>query len=205
MNTSPARPVNHHADHRGFGGVTGLIAGLVMLMAGGARARLAVDVASVSGADRVVDIGCGPGRSVRIAARRGAAVIGVDPASVMLRLARICTRDHPAITWSQGAVETLPVPDGWATVVWSIATVHHWRDVTAGLAEVRRVLAPGGRFLVVERQVHADATGLASHGWTEHQVQSFAAACRAAGFDALRIDRRSCGRHVVWIVQARRP
>lgn len=201
MNSSPDQAVNHHADHPGFAGLTGLAAGLVMLLTGRARACLPVEVASVSGADRVVDIGCGPGRSVRMAARRGARVIGVDPAPVMLRLARTFTRGNPAISWSQGAVEELPVPDGWATVVWSVATVHHWRDVSAGLTEVRRVLGPGGKFLAIERVVRAGATGLASHGWTDGQAQSFAGQCRAAGFDAVHIDRRTCGRHVRWIVQ----
>jgi ubiquinone/menaquinone biosynthesis C-methylase UbiE len=202
MNTSPARPVNHHADHPGFGGVTGLLAGLVMLITGRRRARFAVDLASLSDTDHVVDVGCGPGNSVRMAGRCGAHVIGVDPAPVMLRLARTCTSEHVPVRWSQGTAEELPVPDGWANVVWSIATVHHWRNVTAGLAEVRRVLASGGKFLAIERQVRADATGLASHGWTEDQAQSFAAQCRSAGFDAARVDRRSRARHVVWVVQA---
>lgn len=205
MNDSPVRPVNHHADHPGFGGVTGLFAGLVMLIAGRGRARLTVDLASVSGTDQVVDIGCGPGSSARIAAGRGVHVIGVDPAPMMLWLARACTRGDQPVRWSQGTVEELPVLDGWATVAWSVATVHHWRNVTAGLAEVRRALVSGGKFLAIERQVRADATGLASHGWTDDQVQSFAAACRSAGFDSTRIDRRSCGRHVVWVVQAVRP
>jgi ubiquinone/menaquinone biosynthesis C-methylase UbiE len=202
MNTSPGRAVNHHSDHPGFAGVTGLLAGLVMLTSGRRRARLPVDLASVSDTDHVVDIGCGPGSSVRMAADRGALVIGVDPAPVMLRLARTLTRKHPAVRWSQGAVEELPVPDGWATVVWSVATVHHWRNVTAGLSEVLRVLVSGGKFLAIERQVRAGATGLASHGWTDDQVKSFAAQCRSAGFDTVGVDRRTCGRHVVWVVQA---
>ncbi len=202
MNASPARPVNHHADHPGFGGVTGLLAGLLMLIAGRGRARFAVDLASVSKADHVVDIGCGPGSSVRIAASRGAHAIGVDPAPVMLRLARTCTRGHPPVRWLRGTVEELPLADGCATVAWSVATVHHWRNVSAGLAEVSRVLASGGRFLAIERQVRADATGLASHGWTDDQAQSFAAQCRSAGFDTVRVDRRTCGRRVMWVVQA---
>jgi ubiquinone/menaquinone biosynthesis C-methylase UbiE len=205
MDASPAQAVNHHADHPGFSGVTGMLAALVMLIAGRNRARLAVELASVSNTDHVVDIGCGPGTAVRMAAHRGAQVIGVDPAPVMLRLARTFTRNLPAVSWSYGAAEELPVPDGWATVVWSIATVHHWRNVSAGLTEVRRVLASGGKFLAIERQAGADATGLASHGWTDYQVQSFAAQCRAAGFDSARVDRRTCGRRVVWVVQADRP
>jgi ubiquinone/menaquinone biosynthesis C-methylase UbiE len=205
VDTSPGQAVNHHAAHPGFAGVTGLLAGLVMLIAGRRRARLPVDLASVSDTDHVVDIGCGPGSSVRIAARRGAQVIGVDPAPVMLWLAGTLTRKRPRVSWSQGTAEELPVADGWATVVWSVATVHHWRNVADGLKEVRRVLAAGGKFLAIERQVRTGATGLASHGWTDDQVKSFAAQCRSAGFDTMGIDRRTCGRHVVWVVLAERP
>jgi ubiquinone/menaquinone biosynthesis C-methylase UbiE len=197
MTDSPTPVVNHHADHAGFAGVTGLVAGL-----GRGYARLAVDQASASDADRVVDIGCGPGSAVRAAARRGARVVGVDPAPVMLRLASAVTRDQSRISWSQGSAEELPLPNGWATVVWSLKTVHHWKDVTTGLAELRRVLAPSGQFLVMERRVHPGATGLASHGWTEQQTESFAAQCRAAGFDGVRIDQHPDGRGAVWVVQA---
>jgi ubiquinone/menaquinone biosynthesis C-methylase UbiE len=197
--------VNHHADHAGFGGAIGLMTALGILVMGRRNARLAVDLASVSDADRVVDIGCGPGNAARAAARRGARVVGVDPDPVMLRLARVVTRDDPRITWSQGSAEALPVPDGGATVVWSLKTVHHWKDVTAGLAELRRVLAPSGRLLVMERRVEPGATGLASHGWTEQQAESFAAQARAAGFDGVRVDQRPQGRGAVWVVRADQP
>jgi ubiquinone/menaquinone biosynthesis C-methylase UbiE len=137
---SPAPAVNHHADYAGFDGVRGLVAGLGMLITGRGYARLAVDLAAVSDGDLVVDIGCGPGSAVRAAAQRGARVVGVDPAPVMLRLARAATGDQSNITWSQGSAEELPILNGWATVAWSLKTVHHWKDVTAGLAELRRVL-----------------------------------------------------------------
>jgi SAM-dependent methyltransferase len=202
MTDPPTPAVNHHADHAGFAGMTGLVVGLGMLVIGRGNARLAVDVASVSDADRVVDIGCGPGGAARGAARRGATVVGVDPAPMMLRLAGAVTRGQPSITWSQGTAEALPLADGWATVAWSLRTVHHWKDVTAGLAEVRRVLAPAGRFLVMERRVQPGATGLASHGWTEPQAESFQAQCRATGFGAVRIDQHPAGRGAVWVVRA---
>lgn len=197
--------VNHHADHPGFGGPIGLMTALGMLVMGRGNARLAVDLAGVSGADRVVDIGCGPGNAARAAAARGARVVGVDPDPVMLRLARAVTRDSPSVTWSQGGAEALPVSDGWATVVWSLKTVHHWKDVTAGLAELRRALAPSGRFLVMERCVQPGATGLASHGWTEAQAESFVAQCRAAGFAGPRVEQRPKGRGAVWVVRAEQP
>ena len=197
--------VNHHADHKGFSGAIGLVAALGMLATGRGNARFAAELASVSGTDRVVDIGCGPGNAVRAAAERGARVVGVDPSPLMLRLARFATRDHPNVSWSQGTAETLPVPDGWATLVWSLKTVHHWKDVTAGLTELRRALAPAGRLLVMERRVRPGATGLASHGWTERQVESFAAQCGAAGFTGVRLAEHRRGRGSVWVVRAVRP
>jgi ubiquinone/menaquinone biosynthesis C-methylase UbiE len=205
MDTSPASPVNHHADHPGFTGPMGLFVGLIILFVSRSRSRLVADLATLSSADHVVDIGCGPGNSVRAAARRGARATGVDPATMMLRLARIATRDRSRITWLRGSAENLPVPEQSATVVWSVATVHHWADVTAGLAEVRRVLSPGGRFLVIERRVRPGATGLASHGWTDQQADSFADCCRSAGLDDVHIETMKGGRHTLQVVRTIRP
>ncbi len=205
MTDSPTYIVNHHADHAGFGGPIGLAAALGMLVTGRGNARFAAELASVSDADRVVDIGCGPGNAVRAAARRDARAVGVDPSPLMLRLARLVTRDQPNVSWSQGTAEALPVSNGWATVVWSLKTVHHWKDVTAGLAELRRALAPAGRLLVMERRVRPGAKGLASHGWTQQQAESFAAQCHAAGFAGVRVAEHRRGRGSVWVVQAIRP
>ena len=195
-------PVNHHADHPGFAGLTGLLAGLTMIPGRGAVARLAADLASVSAIDRVIDVGCGPGTAVREAARRGARAVGVDPAPVMLWLAEVLTRQQDGITWAEGAAEDLRQPDSSATVLWCVATVHHWKDVSMGLAEARRVLASGGRLLAIERRVRPGATGLASHGWTDQQAQSFAAQCCAAGFGEVRVEEHSPGRRVLCVVRA---
>jgi ubiquinone/menaquinone biosynthesis C-methylase UbiE len=200
---SAPKPVNHHADHPGFAGIGGLLCGLVFLLMGRANARLAADLARVTDADRVVDVGCGPGTAARTAARRGADVTGVDPSAGMLRIARAVTH-RTDITWSEGSAESLPVPDGAATVVWALATVHHWRDANAGVAEAHRVLRPGGRLLAVERQTTNDATGLASHGWTHEQAQSFAAACRASGFVDVGVRGERAGRRSVWVVTGHR-
>jgi ubiquinone/menaquinone biosynthesis C-methylase UbiE len=204
MSTPADLPVNHHADHPGFSGVTGALFALAFLIVGRANARLAMDTAGVAPGDRVVDIGCGPGEAVRQAARRGATVTGVDPSAAMLRVARLVARGD-AIDFRQGTAEQVPLPDGWATVVWSLATVHHWKDVGAGLHEAHRLLAPGGRLLAVERCSPQGATGIASHGWTRQQAESFAAQCGSAGFDAVEVRARKTGRREVWVVRASRP
>jgi ubiquinone/menaquinone biosynthesis C-methylase UbiE len=175
-----SQPVNHHADHPGFSGLTGTLYGLIFLLFGRRNALRANEIAEVGAGDHVVDIGCGPGNAARLAARRGARVTGIDPSPAMLRVAR-AVRRRAGMVWAEGSAEALPVSDGTATVVWALATVHHWRDVKLGLSEVLRVLAPGGRLLVVERRSPPDAAGVAGHGWTAPQAESFAAQCRDAG------------------------
>jgi ubiquinone/menaquinone biosynthesis C-methylase UbiE len=123
----------------------------------------------------------------------------------MLRVARTVTRGRDGIKWAEGVAEDLPVPTGSATVVWSLATVHHWQDVTKGVAEAYRVLAPAGRVLAIERQVAAGATGLASHGWTEQQAEAFATYCRSAGFGDVAVEGRGAGRRAVWAVHGVKP
>jgi ubiquinone/menaquinone biosynthesis C-methylase UbiE len=123
----------------------------------------------------------------------------------MLGVARRLTRRRASITWVEASAELLPLPDESASVVWALATVHHWPDVGAGLAEVHRVLRTGGRLLAIERSVRAGAEGLSSHGWTEAQAESFASACRAAGFTDVVVGEHRPGRAVVHAVQARRP
>ncbi len=199
MSDAQSLAVNHHADHPGFAGLTGSLFAAIFLLNGRANARLAADIIRPSSADHVVDVGCGPGNAVRTAARRGARAIGVDPSRSMLRVARLITRDS-AVRWAEGGAESLPVPSGSATVVWALATVHHWRDVPAGLAEIHRVLAPGGRLLAIERQCQPGATGFASHGWTAEQAKSFASLCRSAGLVDVTVSDHRSGRRAVWTV-----
>ena len=197
---------NHHADHPGFAGAHGVKMALLFAAFGGANARLACDLAGVGPDDHVVDIGCGPGSAAREAAGRGARATGVDPSPVMLSVARRLTvRNRSAITWADGAAESVPVPDGGATVVWSVLCVHHWADIDAGLAEVRRVLAPCGRLLAIERRTTADATGTASHGWYPEQADVFAAACRDHGFAPVDVSTEATKRGQLLVVRATRP
>jgi ubiquinone/menaquinone biosynthesis C-methylase UbiE len=176
-----------------------------MAVGRGAVSRFAADLAKITGADLVVDVGCGPGTIAREAARRGATVVGVDPAAVMLKLARRLTSDAAAITWLEGTAEKLPLTDSAATVLWAISTVHHWTDVEDGLAEAHRVLALGGRLLVIERTSQPGARGLASHGWTSEQAAVFADMCQRARFTNVRVATERPGRKPLHVVQATRP
>lgn len=199
---------NHHADYPSFAGLGGLLAALTFSVGRAADADLAIRLTQAGPGDDVIDVGCGPG----VAARRTAAVgvssvVGVDPAPVMLRVGRAlgAPRRNPTVRYLVGSAEELPVPDGSASVLWSLATVHHWRDLTAGLAEARRVLRPGGRVLAIERHVSPGATGHGTHGWTEDQARRFAECCATAGFTDVAISRHRAGRKPVVAVLATRP
>ena len=136
MTTTTSLPPNHHAHHPGFSGVGGLVAALGFSVGRDPDAALAVDLAAVGPGDRVVDIGCGPGVAVRHAAAAGAtSVVGLDPAPVMIRVARLTSafRRRAGVRYLEGAAEALPLDDASATVVWSLSTVHHWHDLDRGL------------------------------------------------------------------------
>jgi ubiquinone/menaquinone biosynthesis C-methylase UbiE len=192
---------NHHADHGGFSGLGGLVAAVGFLSGRDAAARLAIELAELQAGERVVDVGCGPGIAVQQARKLGADVVGVDPATVMLRVARFRWRRAANVSWRIGTAESIPVDDGWANVVWSLATVHHWVDIEAGIGEARRVLAPGGRLVVIERRIaDTSAEGVASHGWTVEQSESFAEHCRRHGFVDVATGIRAGDRDLLHVV-----
>jgi ubiquinone/menaquinone biosynthesis C-methylase UbiE len=198
MNHADCAP-NHHAHHRPFAGIYGFAAALTMVGGREDDARLAIELAALSPAETVVDLGSGPGAAVRRAARLGAKAIGVDPAPVMRRVARVLTRSR-AVQYVAGTAEDVPLADATADVVWSIATIHHWADVDQGLREVRRVLRGGGRFVGLEARSTPGATGHGSHGWTSGQAAAFAERVAAAGFVDVQVAEHPGGRHGSGIV-----
>jgi len=84
--------------------------------------------AALGDAQLIVDIGSGAG-SYEPADRT---VVAVDASSVMLA-------QHPGPRRVRGAAEHLPFRDAWFDAAMAIFTVHHWTDLDAGLAELRRV------------------------------------------------------------------
>src|SRR5215469_10280840 len=138
MTTAQPSVPNHHAHYAGFAGPAGFLAAASMVLGGKGNARLAERLTELAASDAVADIGCGPGTAARRAVTRSDLVFGIDPAPVMLRLARLLTRrTAAAVRYLQGSAEALPLPDSSVSVAWSIASVHHWADLDAALREAR--------------------------------------------------------------------
>ncbi len=205
MATQHTDAPNHHAGHPGFSGLSGYLAAASMVLGRTGDARLAQRLSGLGPDDTVVDVGCGPGAAARRAARLGASVVGVDPAPAMLRVARLLTRSSLPVRYLRGSAEALPLPDASASVVWSLAAVHHWADLDAGLREVRRVLRPGGRFVAIERHTQPGAQGLASHGLTDAQADALARRCTDSGFTDVRVAQHQYGRRGTVSVTATAP
>ena len=101
---------------------TSAVFAVSMVFGRGKAATCVADLARLTPADRVVDIGCGPGTAVRVASRRCEWATGVDPDPTMLRfgrwLASLLRRRNMSLI--EGPAEAIPLPDASATVVWSL-------------------------------------------------------------------------------------
>lgn len=100
-------------------------------------------VGDVAGLD-VLDLGCGPGVTTAALVDRGARVTGVDGSAPLLAHARGLS---DAAFVVHDLADPLPFPDDGFDLVVSGLVLHYLPDWTAVLAEVARVLRPGGRFV----------------------------------------------------------
>lgn len=89
---------------------------------------------------RVLDAGCGSGRSsVAMVAHGAAEVQAIDISESGLADARKRARNHPNIIFKHASVLDLPYPDNHFDFVWCAGVLHHTSDFRRGLAEVSRV------------------------------------------------------------------
>jgi SAM-dependent methyltransferase len=142
-----------------------------------------------------LDIGCGPAGHVgRFLADLGARVVGLDLAPRSLTVAR--QLNDPALSFVAGDVHALPFATGACAAVVAFYSLIYEADPSPALAELRRVLCPGGALLVA---VHAgegfsrfsDYKGLPVDVELHlRSPETLAAQARAAGFALERVEVR---------------
>ena len=96
----------------------------------------------------VVDVGSGTGLSTAIWGERAERVIGIEPNADMRQEATHNVEGHPYaahIEYREGLAHQTGLPDGCADIV-TAAQSFHWMEPTATLAEIARILRPGGLF-----------------------------------------------------------
>jgi ubiquinone/menaquinone biosynthesis C-methylase UbiE len=136
------------AHPRGLGGA---LVGHVMALANRHPTRLVVDALEAGPEDAVLDIGCGPGHALARIAPSCREAHGIDRSEVMIRQARRRNRRRIAsgqVALAVGDFTDLPYPAARFDRIMASNVIYFWNDLGAVLAELRRVLRPGGRIVI---------------------------------------------------------
>jgi len=147
------------------------------------------DLAGIRPGDAVLDVGCGTGTLALIAKERigrAGRVAGVDPGTEQIAHARKkAARRHVPIEFQTGVIEQLPFPDQTFDVVLSTLMMHHLPAPLKrqGLAEIARVLKPGGRLVIADFKRKQERQGQAARFHAGGSgIQELAALVSVAGF-----------------------
>lgn len=147
-------------------GLLGRIGGLVMARYDRGLIESSISALGLTGEERVLEIGFGPGVGIEALASATSAVVGLDPSPVMHRQATRRNRaaiDEGTVTLVEGDATSMPLETRSFDVVLAINTVHHWPDIEAGLAECRRVLREQATLAVAMGTHVEDSAGLDEH------------------------------------------
>jgi SAM-dependent methyltransferase len=120
--------------------------------------------AHLAGATRVIDVGCGEGQITRLAAAAGATAVGIDPTWAQLEVAR--DRKGGA-RYAAGQAGRLPFRDGAFDAAVACLVFEHVADVDGAIAEIARVLEPGGRFIFMLNHPLLQTPG---SGWIDDHI-----------------------------------
>jgi len=166
-----------------------------------ARNRWAVRLLDVQPADRVIELGCGPGVAIAALAARAVRglVVGVDHSQVMIRQAR--RRNRAAVRAGRvrlihTPVQSLSISDGPFDAALAVNTVGMWPEPTARLRELARLLRPGGRIALVSQPRCPGATAATSAA----AASELAGLLADAGFGHLRTEVLDLDPPAAWVL-----
>lgn len=126
---------------------------------------LPLAVEALAGCDRVLEVGTGEGQVARELRRAGVAdVVGIDPTEAQILEAR---RRGGGPGYVRAGAAALPFPQGAFDGVVACLVFEHVDDVDAGIAEIARVLRPGGRFAFFLNHPLLQTPG---SGWIDDQI-----------------------------------
>jgi SAM-dependent methyltransferase len=129
---------------------------------------LPLAAAHLAGAADVLDVGTGDGQVARVAAEAGARrVVGVDPIRAQLTVALERGAGPAGPTYARAEAAALPFPTGTFDAVVACLVFEHIAEVDQALAEVGRVMRPGGRFLFLLNHPLLQAPG---SGWIDDHI-----------------------------------
>jgi SAM-dependent methyltransferase len=142
-----------------FGATAGAYA-VSRVHVGGPDLEAMLTAATLTGAERVLDLGTGAGHTAFAFAPRCAEVVGIDvtPEMIAVAQAEAARRGLANVRFEEADAAALPFDDGKFDLVLSRHCAHHFAEPRAVLREARRVLRPGGRFLLLDTVAPEDAS-----------------------------------------------
>lgn len=151
----------------------------------------------------VLDLGCGRGDWMARMVKEGLTPVGIEPEE---------DRAKMALAFAPAAVadgQSLPFRDASIAVVWCIHVLHHLEDPVAALAEIRRVLRPGGHLILAEtvednpvirlgRRIHPEWDGVHVH--SRFTAAALLDLLRDAGLDVVDQRQHSLVSFAAWML-----
>ena len=158
---------------------------------------------------RLVDVGTGTGRMLELFGGTAKSALGIDRSPEMLRLARVKLAEAGLVSAElrQADMYSLPLAAGTADTVIIHQVLHYAQQPAAAVAEAARLLAPGGRLLIVdfaphEREELRDRDAHARLGFSDDAVTGWMA---AAGLNGRVIEHLEGGELTVTLWEGERP
>ena len=188
-------------------GLLGRIIGRAMVGATAESNDRALALLDLSQPCTVLDVGFGQGRTAAILVRDGHHVIGVDASPTMVKQAtarnRAACRDG-RVTLRHGDGTTIPFPDDTADAAITAHTIYFMPDPSATIADIARVLRPGGSLVIACRTSDTEAPA-----WMDPDVYRIPSAAeiiatlRAAGFSHVEHQPGDTSNHDIHLFLAR--
>lgn len=157
-----------------------------------AGTETALSLLEPDAAKTVLDIGFGNGYLLnRLASRYACQFYGIDISPDMLAIATQRNKsfvESGRMALSLGGAEKIGLPDGSIDKAYTVNTVYFWSSLDAGLAEIWRVLRPGGVFVnTVYSKAMLDSLPVTKSGYAKYQTDEFLAAGKRNG-----LSRKQC-------------
>jgi len=136
----------------------------------------------------VGDLGCGVGHIAEALAPCVTRVIAVDESGPMLDAAKLRLDEHENVELRAGTIEALPIDDDSLDAAVLFLVAHFVADPARAMREVRRVIKPGGRLLIVDLMSHdrADYVIQLGHVWQGFDAEQMKQWLTEAGFQSSR-------------------
>jgi ArsR family transcriptional regulator len=136
----------------------------------------------------VGDLGCGAGHISEALAPCVARIVAVDESGPMLDAAKLRLDQYTNVELRPGTVESLPIDDDTLDAAVLFLVAHFITDPAEAMREIRRVIKPGGRLLIVDLMSHDRAEYIAQlgHVWQGFDDEQMKAWLSDAGFTACR-------------------